>query len=498
MTKIRQSSKRWGIVVGVDEYINECQHLRNLQGCVADANKMYRTMIDKDYCGFDEDHVRLLENPTYSQIEYAFKDLGSRMKKGDELWFYFAGHGYSERRRKGVSGYLLPSDIGFNDDGTLSTQSCISHDGLRDSFIDRHMGHGNITVVLFFDCCCAASVGLCDGSRAVGVDEKEVSEGFKESFRDLEAIGPTEGGDWDFKYISFMATDKTGKAKEDSSGGVFTKYLIEGLKGGRPECSTVGPNTSDFYIRTGNLGVFLGNYVPNQPPLQDFIDTTYPLSVSKERKARQEQIRQMDKQVIGWLSKLKEEQLLGKDARQFAEDIIYDADVSDFRYAGMLRNLMRLFSVDQNLSGQLNEGAMLINAFSELKSLLEKKEPMGSVGTPNPPSDTKPQIKSAKPLSSNDRELLADVNSRLQEVDGEDVDVLDASYRSQAEAAEALDKLARKRMRQMCGRVRYDPLYSKNERDKWSMNARKGFASAFEAAIYELVRDDKALASRRR
>ena len=164
----------------------------------------------------------------------------------------------------------------------------------------------------------------------------------------------------------------------------------------------------------------------------------------------------------------------------------------------MLRNLMRLFSADQNLSGQLNEGAMLINAFTELKSLLEKKEPMGSVGTPNPPSDTKPQIKSAKPLSSNDRELLADVNARLQEVDGEDVDILDASYRSQSEAAVALDKIARKRMRQMCGRVRYDSLYSKNERDRWSMNARKGFASAFEAAIYELVRDDKALASRKR
>ena len=53
-------------------------------------------------------------------------------------------------------------------------------------------------------------------------------------------------------------------------------------------------------------------------------------------------------------------------------------------------------------------------------------------------------------------------------------------------------------MRELMPAGCYDSLYSKNERDRWSMNARKGFASAVEAAIYEDVRDDKALASRRK
>ena len=497
MTQIRPASKRWGIVVGVDEYINACQYLRNLQGCVTDANRMYQTMVDKDCCGFDESHVRLLENPTYSQIENAFKDLGGRMKKGDELWFYFAGHGYSERRRnKRVSGYLLPSDIGFNEDGTLSTQSCISHDQLRDSFIDRHMGYGNITVVLFFDCCCAASVGLCDGSRAVaGTNDKEVADGFKTSFRDLETIGAAEeGGDWDYQYLSFMATDKTGKAKEDASGGVFTKYLIEGLRGGTQDCPTVGSNIADFYIRAGKLGVFLGDHVPNQPPLQDFIDMTYPLSVSKARKKSQEKIQQMDKLVIAWLSKMKEKRLLEKDARQFAEDIIFESESKEFRYAGMLRNLMRLFSANPELAQQLDEGARLINAFCELKNLLEKNfEGMSPVVGPMPVPPNSP------PMTPHDKKLLADVENRLRAADGEPSDDLsDVGRKTQAEAAAKLDVVARKWMRKMCASDFYTPLYVKNERAEWKNKAQKGFTSVFEAAVFELVKDDEKLASRKR
>jgi hypothetical protein len=137
---------------------------------------------------------------------------------------------------------------------------------------------------------------------------------------------------------------------------------------------------------------------------------------------------------------------------------------------------------------------MLISAFCELRCLLGKKESDDRPGI----SEPKPHGKLAKPLSSSDRSLLADVNDRLQSVDGEAVDILDLSCRSQIEAADALDKIARKRMRQMCSRIRYDSLYSKDERDKWSMKARKGFVSDFEASVYELVRDDKALARRRK
>ena len=49
MTKIRPAVKRWGIVVGVDEYVSAGEYLHNLKGCVADARRMYDVMVDKDY-----------------------------------------------------------------------------------------------------------------------------------------------------------------------------------------------------------------------------------------------------------------------------------------------------------------------------------------------------------------------------------------------------------------------------------------------------------------
>ena len=168
MTNIRPAGKRWGIVVGVDEYVSAGEYLHNLKGCVADARRMYDVMVDQNCCGFLEDHVTKLENPTYEEIETAFEEVGGKMKKGDELWFYYAGHGYSERRPNGaVSGYLLPSDVKLSRSGKLSAQGCISHSGLRDDLIARNIAYGNINVVLFLDCCCAASVGLNDGNRNV-------------------------------------------------------------------------------------------------------------------------------------------------------------------------------------------------------------------------------------------------------------------------------------------------------------------------------------------
>ena len=95
--KMKPAQKRWGIVVGIDKYKHANEFLHDLQGCVIDAHKMYDTMTNKDCCGFIEDHVRLLENPDFDELEEAFAQIGARMRDGDELWFYFAGHGYSDK-----------------------------------------------------------------------------------------------------------------------------------------------------------------------------------------------------------------------------------------------------------------------------------------------------------------------------------------------------------------------------------------------------------------
>ena len=218
-----------------------------------------------------------------------------------------------------------------------------------------------------------------------------------------------------------------------------------------------------------------------------------------ERMAHQEQKKMLDSHVAAWVLKMREDKLIGEDVRQFADDIIEGTESSDFKYAGMLRNLMRLFSAPGlNLPVGPQEGAELVKAFHDLKNLLAKKDAADTDWSVLKTNAASADQGDGTPLSPHDKRLLADVERRLRDVDCDEMDLSDIGRMKQSEAVAALDAIARKRMRQLCRRGRYDQLFSNNEQASWSVNARKGFASAFETAVYELVRDDAALSQRRK
>lgn len=490
MKSIKAPEKRWGIVVGVDKYVNANKHLCNLQGCVADANNMFEAMTAENGFGFLKEHVVKLENATRNEIEGAFKKIGSKMKQGDEIWFYYAGHGYSEKLLTGNTfGYLLPSDVKIDSNGELlSTQECIAHSTLWEQFIGRNITCGNVTVVLFLDCCCAASIGQ-QGIRS-GSMNQEVVTNFESSFRDLKSRCAGDDEKWDFHYISFMATDKTGKAKEDATGGVFTKSLILGLKGGEPDYCTVGPDPDDIHIRAGVLGSYLAWRTPNcQNPCQDVRDASFPLSVSQDRKSLLEENRERDQRVVAWLLAMQDQNLLGRKARQFAEDMMDSTAGTDFKYAGLLRKLLRrLGSRKDECSCQLlEEGAGLIQAFFEFKNLPEEREPQKVAPAEERPIPVSGGVLSWADLSPTDKKLLEDVLKRFSNEDK----ISQSKFR--ADVITGLHNMARKRMRRMCKTMRFDLLFDAAFHNEWHMKARKGFDSRIEGALYELVKDDEAL-----
>ena len=491
--EMKAPQKRWGIVVGVDKYDNANEFLHNLQGCVVDAHEMYETMMNVDCCRFVKEHVKLLENPTYGDLEEAFVEVGASMGPGDELWFYFAGHGYSDKKRS--NGYLLLSGAKYDKRGFLRGEGSMSSGQLGD-IVAEHITARGATVVLFLDCCCAASVALNTGDRAVhDVELEDIAT----SFRDISLASCGEDVGEPVRLMSFMATGKYGRAHESCSGGAFTKRLIEGLLGGTKE----HPTTYDsFYVTAGALGVYLGAGTQMQCPTQNVADPMYPLSIAPKKKAAFEQMKVLDGNVGKWLMGLRG----CMHDKQFAERVL--AQVEHFEYDDVMCNVLRLVA-DPNCTMPVGgeNAARLLEAFRVLKGLLEKDTSreqgvhLGSMEkkTARPPVP-KPRIadgpEGGVPLSPRDRDILADVENRLREVDGDDGGLSGVGRMTQAEAASALDSIARRRMRVMCNRARYDALFSPNEQAKWSMNARDGFSSVFEAAVYELVRDDKALTSR--
>jgi hypothetical protein len=487
--KIKSPQNRWGIVVGVDEYANANDFLHNLQGCVVDARRMYSVMTDPECCRFLEDHVRLLDdNPTFGDVEEAFAEIGEKMTRGDELWFYFAGHGYSEKKRHRDNGYLLLSGAKYDSRGFLRAEGSMSNSQLRD-LVSEHVRADGATVVFFLDCCCAASVGLNTGDRAV-VEATQL-EDIATSFRDL--VPEVHGDDCaaSLNLMSFMATGKYGRAQEDRNGGAFTTRLIEGLRGGTCAHPTV---FESYLVTAGALGTYLGATTTAQCPAQQVFNPMYPLSIAPEKKKAIDQIRELDGNVKRWLSELEG----CVHDKQFAERVLVKEE--NFEFAGVMRNVLRLVSDPRCPFPVVGEhAASLLKAFRTLKDLLDRPPASEPPSGPRPDQQRRrakdDSAHSDESLSHADWELLHDVERRLARA-GFDLDCDGLTTR--AAAAEALNGIGRARLRSSIGSKAPVALLfpNRDERVGWGAKAKNGF-SELEMAVYRLVEDDNVLAGKR-
>ena len=147
-------ANNWAIAIGVNKY----QNLPSLNYAVTDAEKMRDWFVHE--AGFDSKRVYLFTDnsplivdagpPYSSQPTYAtlIHFLTNRFKQqflstGDNLWFFFSGHGFRHAERD----YLMLSDSSA--DLELIDKTAISL-----SFVTERLRHsGADNVVLFLDAC---------------------------------------------------------------------------------------------------------------------------------------------------------------------------------------------------------------------------------------------------------------------------------------------------------------------------------------------------------
>ncbi|MDB9391060.1 SUMF1/EgtB/PvdO family nonheme iron enzyme [Microcystis aeruginosa] len=147
-------ANNWAIAIGVNKY----QNLPSLNYAVTDAEKMRDWFVHE--AGFDSKRVYLFTDnsplivdagpPYSSQPTYAtlIRFLTNRFKQqflstGDNLWFFFSGHGFRHAERD----YLMLSDSSA--DLELIDKTAISL-----SFVTERLRHsGADNVVLFLDAC---------------------------------------------------------------------------------------------------------------------------------------------------------------------------------------------------------------------------------------------------------------------------------------------------------------------------------------------------------
>jgi hypothetical protein len=193
--------QRRALVIGVDGY----QNLESLQKARNDALAVSNALVD---LGFD---VMTLYDASRRDINSAVSTLAGQIEPGDEVLFYFAGHGIEVDGRN----YLLPSDVpvvNYGDESFLTGES-IPAGRILDTFQRR----GARTTVMVLDAC-RNNPFAQDGKRAVG------------GARGLVRMEPPEGA-----FILYSAgAGQTALDRlsddDENPNSVFTRALLPRLQ----------------------------------------------------------------------------------------------------------------------------------------------------------------------------------------------------------------------------------------------------------------------------
>lgn len=200
-----EQARRWAVLIGVNEYEDE-QGIGSLKYCVADVKLLYDVLTSANG-GFKQENVLLmtddagnvLHRPTYSNmvtmIPRWLEDVGPQ----DDVLISFSGHGMAEDGQC----YLLPGDAKRGALRLTSVSVPQVREWLEGCRAERK--------VLILDAC-HSGAGKAPGQMSA------------------EMIQELESG---HGYLRLASCDTKQKSSEDPSfgHGVFTHFLVEGLRG---------------------------------------------------------------------------------------------------------------------------------------------------------------------------------------------------------------------------------------------------------------------------
>ena len=257
-----EGSKRVGVVVGIDSYRDPRLNLRCAR---ADAEAMYKLMLDPE-CGlFDADNVTLLvdEDATRERIWRALAALTRKASKHDCVWLFYAGHGAPE----GDDFYWVPYDGDVDD----LYGTGLSRRDLNRVLDDLHAER----IVVFMDCCYAAAMGLQ-----------------KHKTRSVMTAEAAFGGYSGRGRLIFAASDGCEKSVEiaDVGRGAFSYFIEQGLRG-EADYNNAGVVTADglwLYLKDKVSAAAQSAGNPQTPvrigvETHDFALTLNPLEIGRRK-----------------------------------------------------------------------------------------------------------------------------------------------------------------------------------------------------------------------
>lgn len=221
------------LVIGVSQY----QHIKGLNFADRDAIEFTNFLQENDGWGLKEENIQLLtnENAKQGDILMGLQWLLDISKPGEDVIFYFSGHGDVEKVGEEKKGFLLAHDSPKNNypiGGTLEIS-------LLDSVLVQLM-QKEIKVWVIIDACRS-------GNLAGGISGKTQT---------LEALAKQ----WN-SQVRMLSAQPDQLSYEDSlwggGRGVFSYYLVKGMSG-------YANANNDTKVTLNELESYLGNNITYQ------------------------------------------------------------------------------------------------------------------------------------------------------------------------------------------------------------------------------------------
>ncbi|MEX1140595.1 MAG: caspase family protein [Bacteroidota bacterium] len=206
--------QRWAVIVGVSEYGN--RGIPALKYADRDAEALAAFLQTPEGGGFDADHMRVLVNKdaTLSNLREAMIDFLQQAIDKDLVVIYFAGHGAPDPTRP-QNLYLLTYDT---DPSRLGTTAFPMWD--IQTVVSRQIAAKK--VVVLSDACHSGGISVDVATRGLDVTSSNPINQY------LAELARTKDG---MVVFTASAAGEVSQEFPELGHGVFTYYLLEGLKG---------------------------------------------------------------------------------------------------------------------------------------------------------------------------------------------------------------------------------------------------------------------------
>ena len=209
--------KTWALIIGVSNYT----HAEPLRFAATDSLSFQSFLESPRGGSIPREHIVSLveDEATRTSIMVALESLQEKVKEGDTVFVYIAGHGYT----KGRIGYFIPAD------GNLASPSASAvHFTALKEMIESGLAQAKVRVLI---------TDICNAGR-IGPENSALGEKIQNLINDELARVDAGAG----SFLNLLASRGTEPSweREDLGGGVFTQTLLQALNGkGAAEGATV-------------------------------------------------------------------------------------------------------------------------------------------------------------------------------------------------------------------------------------------------------------------